>query len=203
MQKLVARVEKVAEGAATMTGTTVRADFISAMSEMLDNAPLYRLMHANMEAAGAAAFDADDLEFAHRMQATLSEDDINAAYQGAGVEPRDTPICDFVVPCETRGVPMLGSTDLGDVSWTVPFAQLGGATYAIGTPGHTWQITAQGKSPAAHKVMVQTAKAIAGTAIDLLTDPRHLVEAKADFDARIAREPYESPLTPDAQPRVP
>ena len=203
MQMLVERVKRVAEGAAMMTGTKVRFEFVSAMSEMLDNPPLYRLMQANLEAAGPATFDDDDLDYARRMQATLSDEDIDAAYQAAGVEPGDAPICDFVVPYETRGVPMLGSTDLGDVSWTVPFAQLGGATYAIGTPGHTWQVTAQGKTPAAHKAMVQIAKAIAGTAVDLLTEARHLQEAKRDFDARIAHEPYESPLTLNAQPRVP
>ena len=43
---------------------------------------------------------------------------------------------------------MIGSTDVGDVSWVVPTVQARGATYAIGTPGHSWQITAQGKSPA-------------------------------------------------------
>ena len=203
MEKLVERVRDVAKGAALMTGTTVRSDFISAMSEMLDNAPLYRLMQANMERAGTADFDAADRDYAARMQATMSAEDIDAAYRATGVEPGDAPICDFVVPYETRGVPMLGSTDLGDVSWTVPFAQLGGATYAIGTPGHTWQITAQGKTPAAHKAMVQVSKAIAGTAVDLLTEPRHLAEAKADFARRIAREPYQTPLTPDAEPRVP
>jgi aminobenzoyl-glutamate utilization protein B len=203
MFKLVERVKAVAEGAAMMTGTTVRADFVSAMSEMLDNPPLYELMHGHMAAVGPADFDEDDLDYARRMQATLSDEEIDAAYQAAGVAPRDTPICDFVMPLEARGVPMLGSTDLGDVSWTVPFAQLGAATYAIGTPGHTWQITAQGKTQAAHKVMVQVAKAIAGTAADLLADPRHLRAAKADHAERLARQPYRNPLTPDAEPRVP
>ena len=30
---------------------------------------------------------------------------------------------------------MIGSTDVGDVSWVVPTVQARGATYAIGTPG--------------------------------------------------------------------
>ena len=44
------------------------------------------------------------------------------------------------------GAPMMGSTDVGDVSWVVPTVQARGATYAIGTPGHSWQLTAQGKT---------------------------------------------------------
>ena len=56
---------------------------------------------------------------------------------------------------------MMGSTDVGDVSWVVPTAQIRGATHAIGTPGHSWQVTAQGKTPAAHKGMVHVAKVMA------------------------------------------
>ena len=107
------------------------------------------------------------------------------------------------MPYETRGVPMLGSTDLGDISWKVPFAQITGGTMAIGTPLHTWQVVAQGKTSAAHKAMVQVAKAIAGSAIELLTVPATLAEARADFQKRIDKEPYETPLTPDAEPKVP
>ncbi|MFW2543690.1 M20 family metallopeptidase [Primorskyibacter sp. 2E107] len=202
MQSLVERVTNVAKGAALMTDTSVEVDFISAMSEMLDNPPLYKLLQRHMEAVGPAQFDAADLEYASRMQGTLTEADIEAAYLAAGLDPRDTPICDFVVPYETRGVPMLGSTDLGDISWTVPFAQLAGATYAIGTPGHTWQITAQGKAPAAHKAMVQVSKALAGAAADLLSKPALLAEARADFTDRTGKTPYQSPLTPDARPRA-
>lgn len=203
MQSVLDRVKKVAEGAAMMTGTTVRSHFISAMSEMLDNPPLYKLMQKHFERVGAAQFSDEDRAYARKIQATLSDDDIDATYQAAGLERTDAPLCDFVVPYDTRGVPMLGSTDLGDISWAVPFAQVCGGTMAIGTPLHTWQVVAQGKSDAAHKAMVQVSKAIAGTAVDLFTDPHHLAEAKADFKARLAKEPYESPLTPDAEPRVP
>ena len=42
-------------------------------------------------------------------------------------------------------------------------------TVAIGTPFHTWQVVAQGKTPAAHKAMVQASKAMASLAISALT----------------------------------
>ncbi|MCC1493138.1 M20 family metallopeptidase [Cognatishimia sp. F0-27] len=203
MQDIVERVKNVAEGAALMTGTSVTVRPISAMSEMLDNPPLYKLLLSHFEQAGPAQFDDADIEHARKMQATLSDADIEAACAATGVERPESPICDFIVPYETRGVPMLGSTDLGDISWKVPFAQLGGGTMAIGTPLHTWQVVAQGKTPAAHKTMTQVAKALAGAAIDLMRNPRHLAEARADFEARIAKTPYETPLEPGAEPRVP
>lgn len=202
MQSLVERVTNVARGAAMMTDTTVTVDFISAMSEMLDNPPLYKLLQSHMEAAGPAQLDAADLAFAKDIQATVGAESIDAAYQASGVQPSDAVMHDGVIPYETRGVPMLGSTDLGDISWKVPFAQLTGATMAIGTTLHTWQTTAQGKSPAAHKAMAQVSKALAGAAAELLTKPQVLAEAKADFRERTARTPYQSPLTPDAKPRV-
>ncbi len=37
---------------------------------------------------------------------------------------------------------------------------MGGACYAIGTEFHTWQLVAQGKTPAAHKGMVHAAKVL-------------------------------------------
>src|SRR5882757_6373092 len=77
-----------------------------------------------------------------------------------------TPLCDFVVPFDCRGEPMIGSTDVADVSWVVPTVEARVATHAIGTPGHSWQIVAQGKSPAAHKGMVHAAKVMAATGIE-------------------------------------
>jgi aminobenzoyl-glutamate utilization protein B len=46
---------------------------------------------------------------------------------------------------------MIGSATLRDVSCVVPTVQARAVTHAIGTPGHSWQITAQGKSAAATK----------------------------------------------------
>lgn len=203
MCDLVARVGRIAEGAALMTATQVRSNVVTAMSEMLDNPPLYRLLHDNMARLGPPDFDDCDRAFAQRMQATLLPDAIEAAFAGAGIDPDNAPLHEGLVPLEARGVPMLGSTDLGDVSWVVPFAQAGQATHALGTPGHTWQITAQGKSPAAHKAMINVAKALASTALDLLTEPKHLAASRADHARRVAAQPYVPPLADDATPHVP
>ena len=89
---------------------------------------------------------------------------------------------------------MMGSTDVGDVSWVVPTVQARGATYAIGTPGHSWQLTAQGKTAAAHKGLVHVAKVMACTAVDVLQDDVLLARAKADHQARVGRTPYVCPL---------
>lgn len=111
-------------------------------------------------------------------------------------------LCDEIVPLDTKSAPMMGSTDVGDVSWKVPTVQARGATYAIGTPGHSWQLTAQGKMPAAHKGMVHVAKVMAGTAIDVIRDETLPARAKADHDARLKDTPYVCPLPPDVEPPI-
>jgi aminobenzoyl-glutamate utilization protein B len=117
------------------------------------------------------------------------------------VQP-DTPLCNLIVPLDAKSAPMMGSTDVGDVSWVVPTVQARGATYAIGTPGHSWQLTAQGKLPAAHKGLVHVAKVMAGTAIDVIRDEVLLARAKADYQARVARTPYVCPLPAELDPPI-
>ena len=45
----------------------------------------------------------------------------------------DRPLADFLVPLDARRNPLIGSTDVGDVSWVVPTVQARVATVAIGT----------------------------------------------------------------------
>ena len=101
---------------------------------------------------------------------------------------------------DTKRVPMIGSTDVGDVSWVVPTVQAHAATYAIGTPGHSWQLTAQGKSPAAHKGLGFVAKVMAATAVRAIEDPDLIARAKQDLADQLTDSPYRSPLPPEAEP---
>lgn len=200
MKALNARVFKIAKGAALMTETEVDIKILSAVSNLLGNTPLEEAMHANLERLGPVHFDDADRDFAAKIQATLTEEDIASDYRRCGVEPRhDQPLCDFIVPLDQVGEPMIGSTDVGDVSWAVPTVQVRVATHAIGTPGHSWQITAQGKAGPARKGMVYAAKTMAGTAVDLLSDPELLAKAKADHRARLARKPYICPIPPEVE----
>jgi aminobenzoyl-glutamate utilization protein B len=114
----------------------------------------------------------------------------------------NTPLCDFIVPLDVKGEPMIGSTDVADVSWTVPTVQARVATHAIGTPGHSWQITAQGKAPAAHKGMVHAAKIMAGTAIDVMSDEMLMARAKKDHQERTTRQPYVCPIPANVKPPI-
>jgi aminobenzoyl-glutamate utilization protein B len=203
MRALIERVKKVAQGAAMMTETRVEARVVSAVSNLLGNTPLEEAMQRQLDRLGPPPFDAADRKYAAAIQATLTAEDIASAYARAGVPARkDTPLCDFIVPLGIRGAPMIGSTDVGDVSWVVPTVQARVATHAIGTPGHSWQITAQGKSGQAKKGMVHAAKAMAGLAVDALGDPTLIARAKADHKARTDVTPYDCPLPADVTPPI-
>jgi len=203
LNRLIERVRKIADGAALMTETSVRTQVISAVSNLLPNPPLEKAMYDNLSRLGPPPFDESDRAFAAQIQATLTEEDIESAYRRAGLPMQDgVSLCDTIVPLDAKSAPMMGSTDVGDISWVVPTVQARGATYAIGTPGHSWQLTAQGKMPAAHKGLVHVAKVMAGTAVEVIHNEPLLASAKADHAARVARTPYVCPIPPDVEPPV-
>ncbi|CAN7656084.1 M20 family metallopeptidase [Rhizobium rhizogenes] len=201
---LVARVKKVAEGAALMTETTVRSEIISGDANLVGNTPLEELMFANLERLGPPAYDSTDEETARKFQETFSTEDIAASYGRFGLKPKKGQgLCDLVFPLGAGDGTLVGSTDVGTVSWVVPTVQMRGATYAIGTPGHSWQLVAQGKLPAAHKGMEHAAKIMASTALDLLLDPARIEAAKADHKARLEDTPFVNPIPDDVEPPLP
>ena len=203
LRALVARVHKVAQGAALMTETQVAARVYSGVSNLLGNRPLEEAMQRALDALGPVPFDDADRAFARAIRQTLSEDDIAAAFRRIGMEPDfEKPLCDFVAPLDRRSQGGEGSTDVGDVSWAVPTVQARVATCAIGTPFHTWQLTAQGKSPMAHKGMVHAAKVMAATARILIEEPAVLQAARQAHRRHLARTPYTCPIPDDVHPPV-
>ena len=68
MWDLVARVKKIADGAALMSETTVSVRQLSGDANLVGNRPLEEAMHANLQSLGGPGFDAADHEFAARFQ---------------------------------------------------------------------------------------------------------------------------------------
>jgi aminobenzoyl-glutamate utilization protein B len=192
MLALVERVKQIAQGAALMTETTVDAQMFTAVSNHFENLTMDTIMQEALDELGDVLFDD---------QATLSTQDIASEWSVVNEPPRDDcMLCDWVVPMRPGGEVLIGSTDVGDVTWKVPTTEVLIATAAIGTPLHSWQMTAQGQSGAAHKGMVHAAKAMGRTAQILLRDPARLAAAQAEHTAKLARTPYISPMPADLRP---
>jgi aminobenzoyl-glutamate utilization protein B len=201
-QALFERVKACAEGAATMTGTRMSMEIDKACSDTIPNTALEMRMFENLSAIGAPAFDAADRAFAAAIRRSLNEEDIADSINAVGApeEVGAQPLHEGVLHFDGHARPGNGSTDVGDVSQIVPTVQCWGATWAVGTPFHTWQAVAQGKSPGAHKGMVQAAKAMAATALDIFQDPELLARAKAELKQRTGGRPYACPIPDDVLP---
>ena len=167
------RVEKAATGAALGTGTTVEWEITGGVYDLLPNEVLGRVMHANLEAVGGVVYDDAEREFAAKIGRTL-----------LGKAP--APEVAALVPPFNPNPPRdgAGSTDVGDVSWTVPTVGVRTATWAPGTPGHSWQAVACGGTSMGLKGMNVAAKVLAGTMIDLFSDGAPIRAARAELEKR-------------------
>ena len=95
-----------------------------------------------------------------------------------------------------------GSTDVADVSWQAPTVEFSTATWVLGTPGHSWQATAQSGVGLGHKSLIFASKVMASTVIDLMTNVDLLNEAKEEFKQRLRGRKYKSPIPSDMKPPI-
>lgn len=146
-------MKKIAQGVALMTETEVSWEVISGDANLLGNAPLEQRMHEHLLVLSPIQFDNADRAFAAKFQTAMSAEDIANSYARFGMKPKaDESLYEGIYPLYGPDASFIGSTDVGTVSWVVPTVQIRAATYAIGTPAHSWQLVAQGKAPAAHNV---------------------------------------------------
>lgn len=203
MWPLVERVKKIAEGAALMTETQVTAEQLSGDANVVGNDALETCMDGALHRLGPPRFDDADRAFATEIQGSLHETDILAAYEHNGLTPRSgESLNEEIYPRGATSPMSVGSTDVGAVSWATPTVQCRVACYAVGTPGHSWQLVAQGRAPAAHKGMVHAAKAMATTAVEVLSDAALLERAKTQHAAFRAAKPFVNPIGPELKPAL-
>ena len=203
MLKLLERVKKIARGAAMMTETKVKIKMLAGVSNLIYNETLGEVMQRNLDLLGPPVFTNKERQYAKKMQSTMSYSDIETAYLQAGIsEVKDQVLAESIVPPNAKEIGMSGSTDVADVSWVVPTVQLWGANYTIGTPFHSWQMTAQGKSSIAIKGMTHAATAMAATGVDVLLDKKLREDAWLDLQKLLDQNAYVSPLLDNAKPPI-
>lgn len=208
VDEIYKRVCKIAEGAALMTETEMSLVFDKACSNYEPNRTLENVLYTKLQEAGAIHPTEDEKRFAEGIWQSLSEGEKNNfvggmesfGYKGDGSEFEGKYLADIISDYVPSDAVMPGSTDVSDVSWVVPTAQLTAATCALGTPLHTWQMVSQGTSPFAHSGMLLAAQAMAETAIHLFENEEVLRMAKDEHKKRRAKEPYFSPIPKDVQP---
>jgi aminobenzoyl-glutamate utilization protein B len=180
------RFEKAAQGAALGTGTSVEVEVVNGVYPLLANESLARVIDANLRRVGGLAYTADERTFAEQISATLTGDrpDLRAAERVEAFSISDAG----------------GSTDVGDVSWVVPNSGFSTATWVPGTPAHSWQAVAAGGMSIGHRGMLNAAKTMAMSVVDLFADPKLIAAARAEFEAKRGAGFSYRPLIGDRKP---
>ena len=187
VEKLYARIRKIADGAASMTETKVDVKLQGGSWEVLLNETGAKLLDANLRWIGTPKFTAEEDAFAKKIQAATEVPE-------AGMS-RDIVALDAQVE---EG----GSTDVGDVSWIVPTLNLTVVTAPKAAPWHAWPVVATGGMSIGHKGMIVAAKTLAATMVDLYEKPQALREVRAEFERRRGDVAFKAYL-PDGPPPVP
>jgi aminobenzoyl-glutamate utilization protein B len=184
-------LQRVADGAALMTDTTVERRIVGAAWPRHFNKPIALAMNENIEAVGLPAWSEDDQTFARALQKLMDSEETGLATELSGIEEPEG---------ETRSG---GSDDIGDVSWVVPTVTLRYPSNVQGLIAHHWSSAMAMATPIAHKGAVAGAKVMAATMIDLLRDEQVLAEARTYFeDIQLSTTTYEPFIGPEDAPAI-
>lgn len=189
--ELYDRVNDIAKGAALMTGTKESHRFIKACSNLVNNDVMQRMLQEKMESIPSPEPSEEEWEYARKLTVeTMSH---------VKVADPEHPLWWEVAPLEPVKQEH-GSTDVGDASWVCPTAQIFTAAFARGTPGHSWQETAQSKTSFAHAMTAYAAKVMAAGTVELMSNPELLEQAKAEHRKNVGPDGYIPPIPKDIRP---
>ena len=202
MKALFSRVVKVARGAAEMTETQMNYDITMAFSDFSCNSVLGKIASDCLKELGAPEWDEEDYKLAKaflrsydKMQQEgirtsimeeLGDDDLD--------DLLDKPLHSGVIEYDkAKGKFAGGSSDVGDVGYATPTAELHVATACLGNIGHTWQMAGQAGSRIGHKGMLRAGEAIALACIRTMEQPELIEAARAEYIKKSGGK-YECPL---------
>lgn len=180
------RVKRIAQGAAIMAEVDYKITLISGLHELLVNRTGAEILHKNMSLIGPINYSEEEINYAKEIQR-------QTGHPQEGLDGRIQPLT------PTLPDPAGASTDVGDVSWIVPEISLSATTGALGSPWHSWAVTACGGMSIGHKGMIFAAKSLALTMIDLYQDEQLVQAIKTEFRNRKGSYIYQ-PILGDLEP---
>jgi len=215
VEEIYQRINKIAQGAALMTETELEIDFVKACANVVPNKCLGRVLYDNFAVQNFPKYSDEELAFADAILKTCRrkvETDLSMILGGNKKDVAEyskklagKSLCDVLLPFyddESVEFILPGSSDVGDVSWLVPTAQISAASYSLCTAEHSWQLVSQAKSSIGHKGFILASKVIAGACIDVLENPEIAEKAKAELKRRLEDRPYKSAIPQNVKPRA-
>lgn len=182
---------KIAEGAALMTGTKVKSKILGSAWPRHYNRIIAENMYENIKTVGLPTWSKEDQMLAMAIQKEVKS-------------PRDTT--GLAVKLDSLGLPTTnfvsgGSDDIGDISWKLPTVTLGFPSNIPGLPGHHWANAVAMATPIAHKGVVAGAKAEAMTLLDFFLKPELVTQAWDYFrNEQGMKQKYTPMVRPEDQP---
>lgn len=209
VREILPRVIDIARGAALMTGTEMTYELYAGLSDLIPNHVVTEAMHDALCQVGMPELTEDDWEYARKFfYAADSEeamqqkiDTVKAKYGDRAEILLNKPI-DLDIPAPMwNGTCMSGSSDVGDASYVVPLGLLAMPTAVVGTALHTWQMTAQGKGPIAHKMLLQAGKVMALAGAEMCENPELVEKAREELERSTGGQ-YICPIPMEIGPRL-
>jgi len=183
--------DRIAQGAATMTDTTVTSRTLGAAWPQHFNKPVAEAMFENIKRVGLPQWSEDDQRLAKAVQKELKVTERGLA----------TELATLTGPGSEEGG--AGSDDIGDVSWNVPTVRLRYPSNIPNLPGHNWSSAITMATPIAHKGVVAGAKVIAMTMLDLLTKPALIEQSWKYFrEVQTKETKYQPLIAPTDKPPI-
>jgi aminobenzoyl-glutamate utilization protein B len=178
-----------AKGAALATGTELsKVQVIAAIHQCHANKTLAELMYENIKLVGMPEWTEAEHKFAKSLQKELGKKESGMLKE---IGKLGKPASVFT------GGP---SSDHGDVTLIAPTATIRFPGTVPGTIGHHWSNVTCNYGSSAWKGLNAGAKAMAATAIDLLTLPEELKKIRQEFEDYSKEHPYKSFLPKEARP---
>jgi aminobenzoyl-glutamate utilization protein B len=206
LNALFERVKDIAKGAALMTGTEVEIDVISGMSNTLINETINEVLQSKLVEVGAPKFTKEEHAFARELSKSIPANSLETSAHLYGLDSKaiaglkEAVLFEDILPPFKSEVVQPGSTDVGDVSWVVPTGQIVTACWTLGSPGHSWQIVAQGKMGIGQRGMLYAGKVMALSALEFMQNKDIREKAKEEFKQKRAAANYISPIPPGTKP---
>lgn len=187
------KCNRIAEGAAMMTGTTVTRRVLGSAWPRHFNKVIAETMYENIKEVGLPEWSEADQRLATALQREVNS-------------PRDTT--GLATKLDTIGLPVVspvsgGSDDIGDISWKLPTVTLRFPSNIPGLQGHHWSNAVAMATPIAHKGVVAGAKVQAMTVLDFFLQPELVDQAKAYFrNEQGMKQEYIPMVTEDDKPAI-
>jgi len=183
------RVVDCAKAAALAAGVELASmRVLNALHQLRPNKAAAELFRKNIELVGMPAWSEEEKAFAKALQKEL------------GAKQEGMPTKAYGLVALSGSDNLGGSSDVGDVSLVAPTATIFFPGMPPGAVGHSWSAVSSFYGSIAWKGLNAGAKAIAASAIDLLTKPEELAKLRKEFAEYSKTHPYKPFLPAEVTP---